>query len=157
MIHDQLPSHLPLIQDYEEDIDAHSEGVNSVTSTTGPFCTDSDSYGVHCEYTHGKLTITSNQHYSISDVLDSPYFSLNPSTSPTSSMRLTIQKVQQTIKSLKPFFSPFQNPIVHCLMDWFYNSSITKSLHDLNRIVARQLDWFQHCKGEQGDGYLPQV
>jgi len=101
-----------------------------------PFRTECDSYGVYREYAHGKPTITPDQHYTLSDVSDSPYLSLDPSAStPTSILGLVFQKVQQTVKVLKPFFAPFRNPTVYRLMDWFYNSSVTKSLHDLNQLV----------------------
>src|ERR1700679_402352 len=143
MVHDELPPHPPLIQDpemdTEEDVDAHLESQQSdqdihSAKYTGPFCTESDSYGVHREYAHGKPTITPDQYYSISDVSDSPYLS-DPSAPSASILGLTLQKVQHTVKSLKPFFAPFHNPTVYRLMDWFYNSSVTKSLHDLNPLV----------------------
>ena len=74
------------------------------------------------------------------DVLDSPYLSLNPSTSAaTSIFGLAFQKVRQTITALKPFYAPFRNPTIYRLMDWFYNCSITKSLLDLNQLVKNVL------------------
>jgi hypothetical protein len=125
--------------DTEEDADAHLESQQSdqdfpLAKTSGPFCTEYDSYGVYREYEHGKPTITPDQYYSISDVSDSPYLS-DPSASSASILGLTLQKVQHTVRSLKPFFAPFRNPTVYRLMDWFYNSSVTKSLHDLNQLV----------------------
>ena len=123
IIHDELPPHPPLIQvpdiDMEDDIDAHSESHlpdrdTHSPNSTGPFRTECDSYRVYRQYSHGKPSITPDHFYSLSDVLDSPYLSLDPS-SPSSILGLTFQKVQKTVKVFKPFFAPFRNPTVYTL------------------------------------------
>src|SRR5260221_7708710 len=141
IVHDELPPHPPLIQFPEqdaeestEDFNAHSESESHQSDfndhdpkSIRPFRTECDSYGIYWEYTHGKPTITPDQHYSLSDVSDSPYLLLDPSTPSTSTsiFGLSLQKAQQTVKAIKPFFAPFRNPTVYHLMDWFYNCSIT--------------------------------
>jgi hypothetical protein len=152
IIHDELPPHPPLIQTFELDTEEVTEEDNACSESeqsddahpsgklNAPFRTECDSYGVYREYPHGKPTITPDQHYTLSDVSDSPYLSLDPSASAsTSILGLASQKLQQTVKALKPFFAPFRNPTVYRLMDWFNNSSISKSLHDLNQLVKNVL------------------
>ena len=100
-------------------------------------------YGVYREYSHGKPTITSDRHYNLSDVSDSPYLSLNSSAAEpqasNSLFGLSLQKVCQTVNVLEPFFAPFRNPTIYRLIDWFYNCTFTKSLQDLNMLVKNIL------------------
>ena len=148
IIHDELPPYPPLIQvpedDPQEEFDAQLEFQQAdynIGQSAGPlFQTERDSYGVYREYANGKPSITPDQYHSIADISDSPYLSLNPSASAaTSILGLAFLKVQQTITALKPFYAPFRNPTIYRLMDWFYNCSITKSLHDLNKLVKNVL------------------
>ena len=67
--------------DTEEDADAHLESQQSdqdfpLAKTSGPFCTEYDSYGVYREYEHGKPTITPDQYYSTHNSKTNKVFSL---------------------------------------------------------------------------------
>ena len=104
------------------------------------FLTTPDSYGIYRKYSNGKPSITPDENYNISDISDSPYLALNPSSSsamPHASS--TTNKLAEAAKSatnaVTTFFAPFRNASIYRLITWFYNSSNTKSISELNSLV----------------------
>jgi len=96
------------------------------------------SYGVLQEYTQGKPSITPDQYHTLSEVADSPYLALDPSSG--SSLRQSLQSafgtaIQKVATQTREFFEPFCNALIFCLMTWFYQPSITKSIVELNSLV----------------------
>ena len=126
----------------EDDIDAHSElhlpdHDSHSPNSTGPFRTECDSYRVYRQYAHGKPSITPDHFYSLSEVLDSPYLSLDPS-SPSSILGLTFQKVQKTVEA---FFSQIRS---YNLTSWFeiFEIYLSHTFYYINRHKKMQLFLF---------------
>ena len=101
------------------------------------FRTDPDGYGIIREYLHGKPTITPDKHYSLSDVSDSPYSTVDSGDlQPRNPVFPSpIQTFYQSLSAIKSFFAPFRNASIYHLMNWFYDSSNTKSMTELNTLV----------------------
>ena len=102
------------------------------------FRTERDSYGVLREYTQGKPSITPDRYHTLSEVADSPYLALDPSSG--SSLRQSLQSafgtaIQKVATQTREFFEPFRNALIFRLMTWFYQPSITKSIVELNSLV----------------------
>ena len=101
------------------------------------FQTDSNSFGVYHIYQSSKPTYMPDESFTISSVSDSPNFVVHrpdnaskwsspfgitdPSTNPTSSTSTS--------------YLPFKNLSIFHLMQWFYDTSVTKSLQSLNSLV----------------------
>jgi hypothetical protein len=102
------------------------------------FRTAPNSYGVLREYLLGKPSITPDELYSLTGVSDSPYLATDPSDSPPndsafpSPLRTLYKAATSTAQS---FFAPFRNASIYRLMSWFYSSSSTKSMSELNSLV----------------------
>jgi hypothetical protein len=69
----------------------------------------------------------------MSNISDSPYLALDV-TSESQSL-LTVSLRNPVEKPSISFFAPFRNASTYRLMSWFYNSSTTKSLGELNSLV----------------------
>jgi hypothetical protein len=96
------------------------------------FRTERDSYGVLREYVHGKPSITPDLYHTLTDITDSPYLALDPSS--RSRQDHPVQSVSSNTVDTE-FFEPFRNPSTFRLMAWFYRPSITKSITELNTLV----------------------
>jgi hypothetical protein len=106
------------------------------------FRTATDGYGIFREYSNSKPSITPDENYHLSDISDSPYLALDPdSSTSTSAGNSTPYKLVELANSAldtsttTTFFAPFQNPSIYQLMSWFYSSSNTKSITELNSLV----------------------
>ncbi len=99
-----------------------------------------DGYGVVREYSNGKPSTTPDENYSLSDISDSPYLALDTGSSASAGYSSSItSKLAEVAKSATDvatnFFAPFRNPSIYRLMSWFYSSSNTKSITELNSLV----------------------
>ena len=137
---DELESEI----DVEEQIAAFTADPQEIhTQNSYKYRTESDSYGVLREYSQGKPSITPDEHYSLMDVLESPYLALpvDPSTSQprtTSHFASPLQKFcsqSAATSESQTIYSPFRNMSIFRLMTWFYSSSGVKSLSELNSLV----------------------
>ena len=121
---DELPPAPPYIPDDDDisgsEFDAHS-----------PFRSEEDSYGVFREYLHGKPSITPDLYHNLTDITDSPYLALDPSSS---GRYHPMQMIKKGFTGTE-FFEPFRNASTFRLMSWFYRPSITKSITELNTLV----------------------
>jgi hypothetical protein len=124
---DELPPAPPYIPD-DDNISSRSE---SDAAHSPKFRTEQDGYGVFREYLHGKPSITPDLYHTLTNVTDSPYLALDPSSSVPNSRPYHPAAPVQTTK----FFEPFPNPSTFRLMTWFYRPSITKSITELNTLV----------------------
>ena len=109
-----------------------------MTESPDIYRTSPDSYGVLREYLHGKPSITPDELYTITGVSDSPYLATDPEDSaPSTSIFLSpLQSLYRAATSTtQTFFAPFRNASIYRLMTWFYNSSNTKSMTELNSLV----------------------
>ena len=122
---DNIPLLPPLAVCAHEDLTSEdSEPISSFAFQTKP-----DQYGVYREYSSGPPTITPDS--------GSPYLALNTSTqSPISTPPLSPRKSD---KVEQDWYAPFQNPSTYRLMDWFNNSSATKSMTELQSLVHNVL------------------
>lgn len=146
---DELPPPPPYIPvDDDEDMDmatqfsaSTSDSPDSDSGTIrNVFRTVADGYRVFREYSYGKPSITPDENYSLFDVSDSPHHALDPgSAAPESPGSSTLARLAEVAKSATDvattFFAPFQNPSIYRLMSWFYSSSNTKSITELNSLV----------------------
>lgn len=146
---DELPPAPPIPipdpdPDIEETISEHVvEKEERAVETPNVYRTDPDSYGVVREYFHGEPSITPDTHYSLSEISDSPYLATDgpshlkadPPTflSPLQKICLSATSAVQTV------FAPFRNISIYRLMTWFYSSSNTKSVAELNSLVKNVL------------------
>lgn len=100
--------------------------------------TEPDSYGVFRKYSQGKPSITPDEHYSLMDVVESPYLALDPSDSQprtTPHFASPLQKFCSVDGTSAVNYSPFRNMSIFRIMTWFYDSSGVKSLSELNSLV----------------------
>ncbi len=113
---------------------------NTNTNLEDFFQTTPDSYSVYRKYSNGKPSITPDENYTLSDVSDSPYLALDPSSSATPHASSTLDKLAEAAKSatrgVATFFAPFRNASIYRLITWFYESSNTKSISELNSLVC---------------------
>ena len=102
------------------------------TSEAVFFQTKPDDYGVYRVYSSGRPTITPDS--------DSPYLALNTSTQSQSQIISTPLLAPEKPENVdQEWFAPFQNPSTYRLMDWFTNSSVTKSMTELQSLVHNVL------------------
>lgn len=151
--HDELPpppAHIPVNSpeleiDEEEQIPASiADVLGHATHKSYEYRTEPDNYGVLREYSQGKPSITPDEHYSISNVSESPYLALDLSESSqprtTSHFASPLQKfcsasTSESESATQTLFTPFHNMSIFRLMSWFYSSSHVKSLSELNSLV----------------------
>ncbi|KIO07956.1 hypothetical protein M404DRAFT_135075, partial [Pisolithus tinctorius Marx 270] len=100
--------------------------------------TEPDSYGVFHSYFRNFPTYDPENLQSLDETFESSTFEpscgLPPNNSWWSGLGLGshLELLQDTARS---FFAPFLNPTTFCLMQWFYNSSNTKLLANVDRLV----------------------
>jgi len=101
------------------------------------FQTDSNSFGVYHIYKSGKLTYTPDESFTISSVADSPNFVVHKpdNASKWSSPFRIANPFTDPASSTSTSYLPFKNLSIFCLMQWFYDASVTKSLQSLNSLV----------------------
>lgn len=146
--HDELPPAPPYIpqaddvmDDFEPDSDISTTSDDAGSNNEHIFRTEPDTFGVVREYAHGKPSITPDQFHSLSEVSNSPYLALDPSLdhphlSPSSFFAKALEKIRTSMTDAAVnFFAPFQNVSIFRLMTWFYRSSNTKSIGELNSLV----------------------
>jgi hypothetical protein len=145
---DELPpAPPPIFNDPEPEIDV-DEPIPTFTEETPQnsyeYRTEPDSYGVLREYSQGKPSITPDEHYSLMDVVESPYLALDPSdsqsrishfTSPLQRLCSAATSTVQIEDNSLAIYSPFRNMSIFRVMSWFYSSSGVKSLSELNSLV----------------------
>jgi hypothetical protein len=130
-----IPNPEPIAAKTQESPTERPESVRECPTT---FRTVPDSYGILREYLLGKPSITPDELYSLTSVSDSPYLATDPSDSPPndsafpSPLRTLYKAATSTAQS---FFAPFRNASIYRLMTWFYSSSNTKSMSELNSLV----------------------
>jgi len=138
---DELPPAPPIpIPDPEPVAEQTQESPTEMPEleSANTFRTAPNSYGVLREYLLGKPSITPDELYSLTGVSDSPYLATDPSDSPPndsafpSPLRTLYKAATSTAQS---FFAPFRNASIYRLMSWFYSSSSTKSMSELNSLV----------------------
>lgn len=144
--HDELPPAPPYIPQADELMDGlEPDSDISGSSDAGSdsrcaFRTEPDPFGVVREYAHGKPSITPDQFHSLSEVSNSPYLALDPSSnprqSPSSFFGSALEKIKVNMtEAAGNFFAPFRNTSIFRLMSWFYQSSNTKSISEINSLV----------------------
>lgn len=132
------PLPLPDPEPEEEEESTTPIMVESAIEEPKIYRTDRDTYGIAREYLYGKPSITPDKYFSLSDVSDSPYNAVDSpdlqQSNPT--FPSPIQKFcEATTFVVQTIFSPFRNVSIYRLMTWFYNSSNTKSMSELNTLV----------------------
>ena len=102
-----------------------------------------NSFGVYCRYALGPLTITPDESFTLSSVLDSISIARNPADSCSnaswwSSFGLSSLKAMETASvdhPIEDYYAPFLNPSAFLLMSWYCNGSSTKSYADVNKLI----------------------
>jgi hypothetical protein len=99
--------------------------------------TNPDNYGITREYLHGKPSITPDGQYSLADIFVSPYAADSVGLPPKNPIYPSpIQKFCEPATSIfETVFTPFHNTSIYHLMMWFYNSSTSKSMTELNSLI----------------------
>jgi hypothetical protein len=118
--------------------DTASKDGDVAVETPKIYHTDPNNYGIIREYLHGKPTITPDKHYNLTEISDSPYIVTNDSSNSNNlpTFLSPLQKIcQSTTSAMQTFFAPFRNITIYRLMTWFYSSSNTKSVAELNSLV----------------------
>jgi hypothetical protein len=116
--------------------------LESPSSPSEPFKTITDGFGVYRQYSFGTPSITPDAHLSNSELTNSPYLALNPSTHLTSTKVSSAAKENSvTEERVTNWFAPFKNPSTFHLMNWFTSSSTTKSMTELDSLVRDVLQF----------------
>ena len=111
------------------------------------FKTDPNSFGVFRVYKSGEPTFTPDDNFHVDSVADGPNFikDQRPESKPTWASPFGTDFTQSgpldiaTPKSALLPYLPFQNMTIFRLMEWFYDSSLMKSLGTLNNLVHQVL------------------
>jgi hypothetical protein len=108
------------------------------------FKTGPNSFGIHRVYKSGEPSFTPDDNFHIANVSDGPNFIQDPPRARSalaSPFVVDITAVDPPINSeINPAgYLPFKNMSVFRLMQWFYDSSLTKSLGTLNDLVYKVL------------------
>jgi len=107
------------------------------------FKTEPNSFGIYRVYKSGEPSFTPDDNYRIGNVCDGPNFIQDPlqvrSTwaSPFGTDLTTPDPPGNS--EATPSYLPFKNMSIFRLMQWFYDSSLTKSLGTLNDLVYKVL------------------
>jgi hypothetical protein len=134
----------PLIPIPDADPDFEDTASEHVVETeagnpSSVYRTDPDSYGVIREYLYGQPSITPDKHYTLTEISDSPYIATDDSSDSEAkppTFLSPLQKIcQSATSSVQTLFAPFRNVSIYRLMTWFYSSSTTKSIAELNSLV----------------------
>ena len=107
------------------------------------FKTEPNSFGIYQVYKSGKPSFTPDDNFRISNVSNGPNFIPNPPQI-HSAWALPFGVDSTTPDSpgdskITPSYLPFKNMSIFWLMQWFYDSSLTKSLGMLNNLVHKVL------------------
>ena len=133
------PAPPPTIQlDACDDVDMDaSDPEDSITPVIvdPPFRTPPDSFGMFREYPSGRPSFTPDETYTLSDVSDSPNLALDPDSYSRSWFSPWGSSEESVEESVHSGFAPFENISRFRLMSWYYNSSGTKSLAELDSLV----------------------
>ena len=107
------------------------------------FKTELNSFGVYRIYKSGEPTYTPDDDFWVNSVANGPNFTKEPPSdtqpmwaTPFGSNFTQVDNMEPTIAH--PSYLPFQNMSVFHLMQWFYGSSLMKSLSTLNDLVDRK-------------------
>ena len=121
-----------------EDI-ASEKVVEDAVNTSNIYHMDPNGYGIIHEYLHGRPSITPDQHYNLTEISDSPYIAVDDPPDSQASTPPLLSPLQKTCLSatsaIQTLFAPFHNISIYHLMTWFYSSSNTKSVGELNALV----------------------
>jgi hypothetical protein len=107
-----------------------------LTVPVQPYRTISDKYNMFRIYSHGRPNYTPDESTTISDICDSPNIATNISSASrkwSSPWGLSADSISTTSAGIS--FAPFPNISIFRLMSWYYNSSNTKSLGELGKLV----------------------
>ena len=129
---------IPIPEPLPESEESPRDQPELVTERPNAYRTTPDSYGVLREYHCGRPSITPDELYSVATVSDSPYLATDPEDSPpsTSTYLSPLQTFYRaTTFATESLFAPFRNASIYRLMTWFYNSSNTKSMTELNSLI----------------------
>ena len=111
------------------------------------FETDLNSFGIYRIYKSGEPTFTPDNNFHVDSVADGPNFikdqrsELKPTWASPFGTDFTQTEPPDNTKPISaqlPYL-PFQNMSIFCLMGWFYDSSLMKSLGTLNNLVHQVL------------------
>ncbi|KAH9018628.1 hypothetical protein EDB85DRAFT_1873612, partial [Lactarius pseudohatsudake] len=103
------------------------------------YTSPTNSYGIYRVYKHGAPSYTPDDDFNLDSVADNPNFARTSSgirTAPSPVLFDTDHVFGSSHSSTNPVSSQrFENPSIFRLMLWYHNSSLTKSLNDLNVLV----------------------
>jgi hypothetical protein len=107
------------------------------------FKTGPNSFGIYRVYKSGEPSFTPDDNFHIANVSDGPNFIQDPLQTRSawaSPFDEDITAVNPPVNSeITPSYLPFKNMSIFRLMQWFYDSSLTKSLGTLNSLVNKVL------------------
>ena len=111
------------------------------------FKTETNSFCVYRIYKSGEPSFTPDDNFRIDSVADGPNFIKDPRSEPQSTwaspfgtdFMQTDPHKKPKPTAAQPGHLPFQNMSIFRLMQWFYDSSLTKSLGTLNNLVHQVL------------------
>ena len=107
------------------------------------FKTGPNSFGIYQVYKSGEPSFTPDNNFHIANVSDGPNFIQDPPqahsawASPFGASLTNPPGKSESDNT--PSYLPFKNMSIFCLMQWFYDSSLTKSLGTLNNLVHKVL------------------
>lgn len=113
------------------------------TPAVPEFKTEPNSFGIYRIYKSGKPSFTPDDNFRIGNVSDGPNFiqdqpqARSTCASPFGTNLTSPNRPNDS--NLTPSYLPFKNMSVFHLMQWFYDSSLTKSLGTLNDLVYKVL------------------
>ena len=107
------------------------------------FKTEPNSFGIYCIYKSGEPSFTPDDNFHVANISDGPNFIQDPPQARStwaSAFGVGITAVDPPANSKNtPGYLPFKNMSIFCLMQWFYDSSLMKSLGTLNDLVHKVL------------------
>ena len=111
------------------------------------FKTDPNSFGVYRIYQSREPSFTPDDNFQVDSVADGPNFTKDQRSDPQPTWASPFgtdftqsdppDDTEPTV--VRPGYLPFQNMSIFRLMQWFYDSSLTKSLGTLNNLVHQVL------------------
>ena len=129
----------PLI-DTPQPLAEHESEVPAVAE----FKTAPNSFGIYRVYKSGEPSFTPDDNFRVADVSDGPNFIEEPPQAHSTwaspfGIGITAIDPPAGDSETTPSYFPFKNMSVFRLMQWFYDSSLTKSLGTLNDLVHKVL------------------
>ena len=110
----------------------------SATSEHSLFCTEANSFGVYQKYRHGAPTITPDEFFTMSSVLDAGPLAQDLSESQSKASwwsSFGLSSLNSVEHAVGNYFAPFLNASIFLLMSWFYDGSSIKSYAEIDRLV----------------------